>query len=101
MYKSAARSSAFGQLPPCMLPVQNRRLYCHQLASLPPSEEVIISLPADYVVPKPDLDAFAWRGIKTESVPAGYSVEQSIVYVLNVLARYGEPQKILHGDTTM
>ena len=47
-YINPGMASEFGKLPPCMLPVQNRRLYEHQIALVPEGEEVILSLPQGY-----------------------------------------------------
>ena len=37
-YVTPGLASEFGKLPPCMLPVQNRRLYEHQIKLFPLEE---------------------------------------------------------------
>lgn len=49
-YVTPALASEFGKLPPCMLPVQKRRLYEHQVALAPEGENVILSLPKSYTL---------------------------------------------------
>lgn len=97
-YVNPSLASEFGKQPPCMLPVQNRRLYWHQIKALP-EEEIIISLPEDYRVSDFDEKYIQEHRIKTIAVPKGFTLGASIVYVLNVVAKYNEPLKILHGDT--
>lgn len=40
--------SEFGPLPPCFLPVGNKRLFHHQLALIPAGERTIITLPEGF-----------------------------------------------------
>ncbi len=92
--------SEFGKLPPCMLPVQNRRLYFHQIKLLSPlKEDIFISLPKDYKPSTHDLNQLSNLGAKLIYVPVSLSLGASVVYSLNMIARFGEPVRILHGDT--
>ena len=57
-YVNFGLTSEFGHIPPCMLPVQNKRLYEHQYAlieklqtNLNSREKVYVSLPDDYEIP--------------------------------------------------
>ena len=51
-YVSPDLVSEFGKLPPCMLPVQNRRLYEHQLRLFASWQAgtLVLSLPEGYVL---------------------------------------------------
>ena len=98
-YVSPALVSEFGKLPPAMLPVQNRRLYRHQLEIFPSGEHVVISLPDDYELEEGDRVALENLGVEVVKVPVGLSLGQSVVYALNMVCRYDEPLYILHGDT--
>lgn len=98
-YVSPALVSEFGKLPPVMLPVQNRRLYSHQLALFPPDEHVVMSLPADYEMEEGDRQFLHNANVEVVAVPPGLSLGQSVVYVLNMVSRYDEPLFLLHGDT--
>jgi hypothetical protein len=90
----------FGKLPPCMLPVQNRRLFAHQI-KLFTEDEVVITLPESYQITRFDEKQIFSNKIKILKVPEHLSLGESVVYSLNVLGRFNEPIKILHGDTLM
>ena len=93
-------ASEMGKLPPCMLPVQNRRLYMHQLALFQGAgQEIYISLPASYEMTPYDRKQLDSRGANVVTVPANLSLGQSIIYCLNIIGRFDEPLYILHGDT--
>lgn len=98
-YISPGLASEFGKLPPCMLPVQNKRLYEHQALLSLKGEIVILSLPKSYKLTDFDNRRLSKLGIRIVFVPDGVSLGQSIVYVLNVVNEYGKPLRILHGDT--
>lgn len=93
--------SEFGKLPPCMLPVQNRRLYEHQLRLFASWQTgaLVLSLPEDYMLPPFDVQYLSKSGVHLVYVPRHLSLGQSIVYVLNVCGCYNEPLYLLHGDT--
>lgn len=98
-YISPGLASEFGKLPPCMLPVQNKRLYEHQTSISPDGEQVILSLPKSYKVNSFDRKRLSELGVKIVFVPEDLSLGESVVYVLNVCAQYDQPLSILHGDT--
>ena len=103
-YVSPGLVSEFGKLPPSLLPVQNRRLYEHQIALIGKylgeyNDTQILSLPKSYVLSKYDAQLLEKQGVHPLYVPEGLNLGQSIVYVLNSTARYEEPLFVLHGDT--
>lgn len=98
-YVTPGLISEFGKLPPCMLPVQNCRLYEHQLALISKNEPVILSLPQSFSLSSFDLKRLSELNVVVVKVPDDFSLGQSVVYVLNVLGCYSEPVSILHGDT--
>lgn len=98
-YVTPALASEFGKLPPCMLPVQNRRLYEHQIALVPEGGRVVLSLPKSYTLTNYDKKRLSDLGVTIVMAPDELSLGQSIVYVLNVIGHYNEPVNILHGDT--
>ena len=98
-YVTPALTSEFGKLPPCMLPIQNRRLYEHQVSLVKGRGNIVLSLPQSYVLSKYDEKRLSELNVHVVSVPDGLSLGQSIVYVLNVVAQYGEQLDIIHGDT--
>jgi hypothetical protein len=98
-YVSPELVTEFGRLPPSMLPVQNKRLFQHQLEILTNRSDVIISLPFDFVLTERDRFLFKEYKVIPVYVPLGLSLGQSIVYVLNVSGKHQECVHILHGDT--
>lgn len=58
-YINAGLISEFGKLPPCMLPVQNKRLYQHQLALLKGMEHIVLTLPQGFE--PTDFDKKSWK----------------------------------------
>ena len=99
-YINPSLTSELGVMPPCMLPVQNRRLYMHQLSLFENSgEAVYLSLPATYTVPPYDQEQLNLSHVEVISVPVNLSLGQSIVYCLNTVGRFSEPLYVLHGDT--
>lgn len=99
-YVNPSLASEMGKLPPCMLPVQNKRLYMHQLSLFEGcGETVYISLPLSYDLIPYDEKQLASLGVNVLSVPDNLSLGQSIIYSLNIIGRFDEPLYILHGDT--
>ncbi|APZ46544.1 hypothetical protein BW723_09700 [Polaribacter reichenbachii] len=98
-YVSTGLNAEFGKLPPCMLPLQNRRLYFHQLKLFSKEEEIVLSLPKCYTLSEYDKTYLEEHNVGIVFVPKDLSLGESIIYTLNVLARFDEPLTILHGDT--
>jgi hypothetical protein len=98
-YISPELITEFGKLPPSMLPLQNMRLFQHQLELFRTNEQVVFSLPIDFELTQTDKILFKKCNIKIIKVPLNLSLGQSVVYVLNVVGKYQESLKILHGDT--
>lgn len=98
-YVTPALASEFGKLPPCMLPVQNKRLYEHQVALSRRDETIVLSLPASYQLTNFDRKRLDFLGVEIVYVPDGLSLGQSVIYVLNYVRKYNERLDILHGDT--
>jgi hypothetical protein len=96
---SGELSAEFGDIPPSFLPLQNKRLFEHQLKILGKKEDIILSLPEEFTIPEIDLIYLNSRNVKVVYVPKGLSLGQSIVHVLNTTANYYDPLRILHGDT--
>ena len=88
----------FGKIPPCFLPVQNKRLYEHQI-NLIGNKEIILSIPENYKVPKVDVNALNNKGITVIPVPENISIGESIYFVLDKMNLKKNELNILHGDT--
>jgi len=98
-YISSELATEYGKIPPSFLPLQNKRLFEHQLSLVKNNEIIVLSLPTGFIVAEKDLKILASYKVKIVFVPTGFSLGESIVYVLNVTSKYGESLNILHGDT--
>lgn len=100
-YVSPALVSEFGKLPPVMLPVQNRRLFEHQLDLVNKVDcgQVFLTLPKGYQLTQIDSEKLKEHNVTVVYIPETFSLGQSVVYALNVIGRYDEVLYILHGDT--
>jgi hypothetical protein len=98
-YISPELIAEFGKLPPSMLPLQNKRLFQHQLEIIKNQKDVIISLPFDFILTERDRSLFEEYGVTPIFVPSEISLGQSIIFILNVLGKYEESINILYGDT--
>jgi len=101
-YLDPQLEAEFGHIPPAFLPLGSRRLYEHQIERVQSNDaSVLLSLPEDFVLPEPDVDALAMLGVTVVPVPLGLTLGQSLVYVINVSARAIGPVSVLHGDTLL
>jgi aminoglycoside phosphotransferase (APT) family kinase protein len=101
-YVEPELSAEFGHLPPAFLPLGNRRLFAHQLDSLHGVEgRVLLSIPDDFQPDPADIDLLQRLNVELVRVPAGLSLGQSIIYVINVTASSAGAFAILHGDTLL
>lgn len=98
-YCSPALVAEFGKLPPCMLPVQNRRLYEHQLALMPPDMYVVLTLPQSYKLSEYDSKKLATQGVEVLYTAEKLSLGESIYEALKRFDITDEPLYVLHGDT--
>ena len=94
--------SEFGFIPPVFLPIGNRPLLALQAAELQrtfPEQDIVLSLPDDYELTNSNLELIKANGIEIVRVPNGLTLCDSVLYCLNLCARYSEPVRVLHGDT--
>jgi hypothetical protein len=99
-YSNPGLVAEFGLLPPSMLPLQNKCLYQHQVELFKNKEKLIfMSLPIDFKISDYDKKILKDLNVDVIQVPLGISLGNSIVYALNFAGHYGEPLRILHGDT--
>jgi hypothetical protein len=92
----------FGKLPPALLPVQNRRLFEHQidlLEGLFPAEKIFISLPEGYALSAKDEIFLERRGVKVVRNDEGITLGQSIDAAIAKSEPIEGSLRILHGDT--
>ncbi|EIV7687806.1 hypothetical protein MA092_001819 [Salmonella enterica] len=93
----------FGLLPPCFLPLGNKRLYRYQVESLKknfPNEEIYISLPEEYVIGEFDKLFFEENAIKIIKSPYYLSQGESLSLILKELSIESNERLIInYGDT--
>jgi len=98
-YISDELVTEFGKLPPSFLPLQNKRLFEYQLKIAGDIHDTILSIPQGFLLSEMDSEYLLSRGVILVSVPEGKTLGQSVGYVINKIARFNEPLRILHGDT--
>ena len=98
-YVSDGLIAEFGKIPPAMLPFQSKRLYEHQIKLFNENEEIYLTVPLDYDVTDKDILFLNLHNVELIKVPNDISLGQSIVYTLNLVGKYEDSVKILHGDT--
>lgn len=95
----------YGKLPPCMLPLGNRRLVEHQVEIIHNrfgvGQDVIVSLPSKYELSDFDVSLFAQLSVDVIRVPEGLSLGDSVLYSINTAARSDQHLYMLHGDTVL
>lgn len=93
----------YGKVPACMLPLGNKLLLQHQLRTIEESavndQRVVLSLPNSYFVSASDNALFDLKNILVVRVPDGFSLGESVLYVLNSTGTVDEELYMLHGDT--
>jgi hypothetical protein len=101
-YIGSELQSEFGALPPAFLPVGNKRLFHHQLAKIPSSEKVVLTLPESFVVGPFDQAFLQQHNVELLFLPEHLSLGESVVYAINMLELAPEEALfILHGDTLL
>lgn len=100
-YIDSSLASEFGNIPPCMLPVQNKRLYEHQIELIRNQfgydEKIVISLPNSYRIDEYDINRINELNAEVVKVDENLSLGESIVFILSNIEN--DVLYILHGDT--
>lgn len=101
-YIDQEMQSEFGPVPPAFLPLQNRRLFQHQLNNIPSGVPVSIVIPDSYTPNELDLRFFSRRNVEVLRIPDGISLGAAVVSAINLTShelRKDIGVKILLGDT--
>lgn len=100
-YVSSEFRAEFGAVPPCLLPLGNRKLIEFQVANLRETfdEDIVVSLPDDYQLGPDDEALLDSLKLEVARVPTGLSLAEALLYVLNVTSAPDGPLRLLHGDT--
>lgn len=96
--------SDFGRVPPAFLPIGNQRLFEHQvryLRSQFAERQIILSVPADYVVSDYDLELISRFGVLICRADNAASLSASLLSILSEIQPLHGELAILHGDTLL
>lgn len=95
-------SEVYGVLPPSFLPVRNQRLYAKQIEILSQKcNRIVMTLPIDYRIPNSDLKLIETLGIEIIRVDKNFTIEEVIIFCLEVIGDTSLPFEILYGDTIL
>lgn len=94
----------FGKIPPCLLPIGNKKLVEYQVPMLRKAydEHIIVSLPEGYELTIDEQQLFTALNIDYAYVPEQFSLAEALLYVMNTVSHIiSEPLRLLHGDTLL
>ncbi len=93
----------FGAIPPCFLPIGNRKLLTYQVSALRENfgknSKIIVSLPKEYSLNFDEKNLIESLNIQPIFVPENISLGMAVLYVLNTIGFDGDVLRLLHGDT--
>ena len=91
----------FGKIPPCLIPLGNKKLIEFQVPALRQvfDERIIASLPESYELSFDEQTLLKSMGVEHIPVPDGLSLAEALLYVLNVIENPDSNVRMLHGDT--
>lgn len=93
-----------GKIPPCFLPLGNKKLLEHQVMVFNekfPDEMIFVSLPESYQLSVAEISLIKKLRVTYISVPEDFSLAESISYAINVSYYLHEDPiiRIMYGDT--
>lgn len=92
-----------GLVPPCLLPIGNRKLIELQVEAIKNicSTKILVSLPESYILTVNEQYLLQGLGVDVIQVPDDFSLGESLVYILNTkrLSNDQHNLRLLHGDT--
>ena len=91
--------SEFGNIPPSLLPLGNRRLFQHQIAAAPKEKTLYLSLPESYDLPDIDAQWLQLHNVTVLAIPENISLGASLVVTLNLIDKpICNNLEVLFGD---
>lgn len=104
-YVNAEFRNEFGAIPPCFLPIGNRKLLTYQVTALRENfgndAKIVVSLPKKYALSIDEKALIQFLNIEIVFVPEDISLGMSVLYVLNTVGSDSEEIRLLHGDTLL
>lgn len=95
----------FGLIPPCFLPIGNKKLLYYQLISIkkyfPSEENIFVSLPEKYRLNVHEIRLLNHFNVQPIFVPEQLTLGMALIYVLNVINLPSQVLRLLHGDTLL
>jgi hypothetical protein len=92
--------SEFGKIPPSFLPLQNKRLYEHQIRLLSKlGEKIIFSIPNNFIMDEYDNYLLKNENADIIYISSEISLRESLLVALEQDDTVNESLLILHGDT--
>lgn len=93
-----------GKIPPCLLPIGNRKLIEFQIEALRqtfPHENIYLTLPDEYHLTSSEQKIFDRLKIKLVAVPEKFNLCESLLYAINIQEDLKRDEKLylMHGDT--
>ncbi|OMQ37095.1 hypothetical protein [Pseudomonas putida] len=101
-YTTPEIQAEFGKLPPCLLPIGNRKLLEYQVSMLRNTydEKIVVSLPENFKITIDEQMLFTSLEIDCVFVPSDLSLAHGLLYILDTFDHADkEPLRLLHGDT--
>ena len=93
-----------GTIPPCFLPLANKKLLYYQIENLRKyfNEQIVVSLPQNYDLSLEEKSLFKKLSITPIFVPEGIQLGSALLFVLNTIDIYDKSViRLLHGDTLL
>lgn len=93
-----------GKIPPCLLPLGNKKLIEFQVKALRENfegEAIVVTLPESYVLSKSEDKILDTLNVEVVFVPDQFKLCDSLLYVLNTNEQMSPDEQLylLHGDT--
>lgn len=104
-YVNSEFQNEFGAIPPCFLPLGNKKLLVYQIncirENFPDECEIMLSLPEKYELNISEQILIDSLSIQVIFVPERISLGMAILYVLNSVENNNGILRLLHGDTLL
>lgn len=99
-YVDSELQAEFGRIPPSFLPVQNTRLFQHQVSVLAGNfDEIWMTIPNDFLVNQFDQNWLDRHGVKVLPLDATLTLRQSLIEALEAICGSTDSIALNHGDT--
>lgn len=103
-YVNSEFVNEIGLVPPCFLPLGNKKLLYHQVNALRDcfnKEDIYVSLPRNYELSIYEQELIEKLDIQLIFVPENLSLGMALLYLLNTIIFDDTVVRLLHGDTLL